>query len=135
MNIIERLRARLIAVPKPGTKPRQTEWGESITIQVGGEHKAGDDAGLCTLPQFTTVAAPPLVQEHVYAVEPLCEEAAQAVERYAAVLRALMTNPHIDLGDQIYTVREHEGEGWDGPSVKMWSDAVSAARKLLQEPP
>lgn len=49
-----------------------------------------------------------------------------------AVLRALMTNPHIDLGDQIYVVREHEGQGWDGPAVQAWSDAVTAAEDLLR---
>lgn len=49
-----------------------------------------------------------------------------------AALRALMTNPHINLGDQVYEVREREGQGWDGPSVKAWSDAVAAAGDVLK---
>jgi hypothetical protein len=48
-----------------------------------------------------------------------------------SVLRGLMENPHIDLGDKIYEVREREGEGWDGKHVKAWSDAVAAAQKIL----
>lgn len=46
-------------------------------------------------------------------------------------LRALMTNKHLDLGDLVYTVREREGEGWEGHSVKAWSDAVTAARAAI----
>lgn len=49
-----------------------------------------------------------------------------------AALRALMTNPCISLGDQIYAVREREGEGWDGPAVKAWSAAVMAAENVLK---
>lgn len=49
-----------------------------------------------------------------------------------AALRALMTNPCIHLGDQIYSVREREGEGWDGPAVKAWSAAVVAAEDVLK---
>lgn len=49
-----------------------------------------------------------------------------------AVLRALMTNPHISLEDQVYQIREREGQEWDGPSVKAWSDAVVAATELLK---
>lgn len=48
-----------------------------------------------------------------------------------SVLRALMTNPHLSLADRVYDVREREGLGWDGPSVKAWSDAVVAAERLL----
>ncbi len=49
-----------------------------------------------------------------------------------AALRALTTNPHLSLGDLVYTVREHELEGWDGPAVKAWSDAVIAADAVLK---
>jgi hypothetical protein len=49
-----------------------------------------------------------------------------------AALRALLTNEHIDLGDLVYQVREREGEGWDGPSVKAWSDAVVAAKDVIR---
>jgi hypothetical protein len=46
-------------------------------------------------------------------------------------LKALMTNPHVNLGDLIYKVRDSEGEGWDGPQVKAWSDAVQAATAAI----
>jgi hypothetical protein len=50
-----------------------------------------------------------------------------------AVLRALTTNPHLDLGDLVYTVRERELQGWDGPAVTAWSDAVLAVQQLLKD--
>jgi hypothetical protein len=53
------------------------------------------------------------------------------IARLEAVLTALMTNPHLDLGDCVYTIREREGDGWDGPAVAAWGDAVSAAKKAL----
>ena len=46
-------------------------------------------------------------------------------------LKALTTNPHINLGDLVYKVRDSEGEGWDGPQVKAWSDAVQAAEAAI----
>ena len=48
-------------------------------------------------------------------------------------LRGLLTHPSLDLGDLIYTVREREGLGWDGPLVKQWSDAVQAAEAALRD--
>lgn len=49
------------------------------------------------------------------------------------ILKALFSNPHINLGDLTYNVREREGKGWDGPSVVAWSKAVTAAQNLLDE--
>lgn len=72
-NLISRLRQRLVVVPKPGTKPRPIQFQESYTLMLCGEHKAGDDAGLRHTPGGW-------VQESVFAVDPLCEEAAQALE-------------------------------------------------------
>lgn len=46
-------------------------------------------------------------------------------------LKALTTNPHVNLGDLVYKVRDSEGEGWDGPQVKAWSDAVQAAAAAI----
>lgn len=57
------------------------------------------------------------------------KERARVLEK---ALRGLMDNEHIDLGDQIYVVREREGLGWDGPSVKKWSDAITAAKDVLK---
>ena len=46
-------------------------------------------------------------------------------------LVALTNNPHVCLGDLVYQIREREGEGWDGPAVRAWSDAVTKARALI----
>lgn len=57
--------------------------------------------------------------------------ACNAHDDLVAALRALLSNPHLDLGDLVYDVREAEGLGWEGPSVKAWSDAVTAAKAAL----
>jgi hypothetical protein len=62
--------------------------------------------------------------------EPLARLLAEA-PALLAVLRALTTHPHVSLGDLVYAVRDAEGLGWDGPSVKAWSDAVTQAQALL----
>lgn len=36
------------------------------------------------------------------------------------------------LGDHFYTVRENEGEGWEGPRMKRWDTACKQARQLLE---
>lgn len=61
----------------------------------------------------------------------LCEEAADEIERLVSALRGIMEHDSIDLGDLVYTVRERDGLGWDGPLVKSWSDAVSRANNVL----
>ena len=48
------------------------------------------------------------------------------------ILRKLMTNPHICLGDMVYLVRDREGKGWDGEAVKSWGEAVLEAEKILK---
>ena len=57
-------------------------------------------------------------------------DAAQAhhasLEEAERILLALSSNPHISLVDQIYEVREREGEGWEDPSVKSWGAACAA---------
>lgn len=52
-----------------------------------------------------------------------------------AVLRELLSNPHIDLGDLVYEVREREGLGWEGPSVKAWGSAVARAKAIVARNP
>lgn len=47
------------------------------------------------------------------------------------VLKALTTNPHVNLGDLVYKIRDSECDGWDGPQVKAWSDAVQAAAAAI----
>ena len=49
-----------------------------------------------------------------------------------AALRAITTNRHVDLGDLVYQVRERELQGWDGPSVTAWSNAVIAVKAVLK---
>ncbi|MES2352097.1 MAG: hypothetical protein V4641_31405 [Pseudomonadota bacterium] len=58
--------------------------------------------------------------------------AAAAPELLAALL-ALTSNPHLHLEDLVYNVRDREGEGWDGPAVKAWSEAVTAARAVISK--
>ncbi len=48
-----------------------------------------------------------------------------------AALEALSSNPYLHLGDLVYAVREKEGEGWDGPAVTAWSEAVMAAKAAI----
>lgn len=63
----------------------------------------------------------------------------QAVEetlaQHEAMLGALLLltgNPHINLGDCIYQVREREGKGWDGPAVLAWSQGITAAEDAIK---
>lgn len=49
------------------------------------------------------------------------------IERLRSIIFKLTNNAHLNLGDLVYQVRDREGLGWDGPSVKSWSDAVTAA--------
>lgn len=53
-------------------------------------------------------------------------------KRLRDALKALMTNPSIDLGDMIYNVKDREGKGWEGPDVTAWGKALIEARKLLE---
>lgn len=61
----------------------------------------------------------------------LPQEPATLLDRMAKVLVALFTNPHQCLEDRVYDVREREGLGWEGPSVKAWGEAASEGRKLV----
>lgn len=49
------------------------------------------------------------------------------------ILRTLMDS--YELGDLVYDVREREGLGWEGPKVKAYSNAVTAAKELLKAQP
>lgn len=52
-------------------------------------------------------------------------------KRLREALKAIMTNPSIDLGDMIYNVKDREGKGWEGPDVTAWGKALIESRKLL----
>jgi hypothetical protein len=62
--------------------------------------------------------------------------ALRAYEAYAGaealkVLRELYDLHH--LGDMIYTIRDCEGGGWDGPKVTRWAAATARAEALIKE--
>lgn len=104
-TLVERLRARLITIPKPGTEPRVISPNEFMTMTVGGEHHVGEDAGEIMLPNVYGAVAP-RKQQHIYAVEPLCGEAAdeiellqQDAERYAWIRSY---KPHLIIATLLY---------------------------------
>jgi len=66
-------------------------------------------------------------------VEPKVAALVKAAPRMLAALRAISSNPHLNLGDQIYSIRERELQGFDGPAVKAWSDAVTEIQNILSE--
>jgi hypothetical protein len=60
--------------------------------------------------------------------------AARAIDNEAlAVLRELFDIHHFE--EMIYTIRECEGKGWDGPLVKRWATALERAKALIAEKP
>jgi hypothetical protein len=74
-----------------------------MTIWVGGDHKAGDSAGL------RSVGIGGQVQEHIYAVDPLCEEAAQALEgRVPVVNEQLVRETAAALAHRACCGTEHD---------------------------
>lgn len=92
-DLVERLRARLVTVPKPGTKPFAPTGSVPMVIG-GGPYKPGDDAGLQGVHDYTAprgMTQPWRVQAHVYAGEPLAYEAADELERLRKALREVDT--------------------------------------------
>jgi hypothetical protein len=52
------------------------------------------------------------------------------VRELLAALRAIVAeNP----GDFVYTIRDNELLGWEGPRVKAWSDAVQVIERYVLE--
>lgn len=93
-SLPERLRERLITVWKPGSKPFKPVYPIIYTTSVGGNHKAGDPAGYMGFnPTVGACAAgydssACLMQEMIYAVDPLCEEAAKEIEKLQNVVNS-----------------------------------------------
>lgn len=58
----------------------------------------------------------------------------ERIAELTKALRGLMNAKHVSLGDLVYDVREREGQGWDGPAVVAWSNAVDAAAKAVASP-
>ena len=106
-QLIERLRARLITVPKPGTTPWETNYPITLTSSIGGDHKAGDDAGMQQVASvhFFGGANKPKLQEHIYAVEPLCEEAAEEIERLTRERDELAAAMDKSYATETYSIR------------------------------
>lgn len=82
IDLIDRLLQQLITVPRPDSRPRPKEPCEYITITLAqfGDHKPGDSAGLRSIDFHQ-------VQEFVYAIEPVCLEAANEIRRLRALVR------------------------------------------------
>lgn len=53
--------------------------------------------------------------------------------RLLAAIKRLMDHEYIDLGDLIYTVREREGLGWEGPWVEEWGTALTEVNAAIME--
>lgn len=56
------------------------------------------------------------------------------IEILEAALRGLFSNPHLNLGDLVYKIRDSELKGWEGPAVTQWSEAVEFAERALNNP-
>ena len=50
-----------------------------------------------------------------------------------AALEAITSNPHINLGDLVYQVRERECQGWEGDAVRQWSEAVTSVLEAIRK--
>lgn len=50
-----------------------------------------------------------------------------------AALEAITSNPHLDLGDLVYQVRERECQGWEGDAVRQWSEAVTSVKEAIRK--
>lgn len=84
-DIVTRLRERIELVPKPGTEPYLPGFGEGPVItNASPSSKPGEDAGIFWLegPYLNQK-----LQMHIWAVDPLCEEAAKEIERLTEELR------------------------------------------------
>jgi hypothetical protein len=47
------------------------------------------------------------------------------------IVEYLMNHPHFNFEDQVYSVRDREGEGWDGPHVIGYGSAVAHLKELI----
>lgn len=57
----------------------------------------------------------------------------EVIKVLVEALEAISTNKCVSLSDLIYRVREVEGEGWEGPQVKAWSDAINKIESALSK--
>jgi hypothetical protein len=130
-DVAQRLRERLVTVPKPDTKPFDVPaTGYFQMGSVGGTHKPGDSAGVLSI--FTTFAGSGnKMQEHIYAVDPLCEEGAEEIERLRNIIGnalALCTGEYIAECRDVLALAEssaHETSGCEA-LVRQWHAATLA---------
>lgn len=53
--------------------------------------------------------------------------------RLLSAIKGLMDYEYIDLGVLVYTVREREGLGWEGPWVQEWRKALTEVNAAIKE--
>lgn len=60
-------------------------------------------------------------------------ELAEQRDELLDALRAITSNPHANLSDFLYTVRERESNGWGGQWVRQWGDAVQKVESVIKK--
>lgn len=94
------------------------------------ESLAGSDSAVVTAAIVGESAS--ALDAHADVMDELLADAEAHAAALESALRGVTRHPHVSLGDLVYAVREREGEGWDGPLVKQWSDAVKVAEALTK---
>lgn len=57
-------------------------------------------------------------------------------EKVNEVLKAaysIATNPHVNLGDLVYKIRDSADGNWNAPEVISWSDAVAMLNSIFSD--
>lgn len=107
---------------------------EALWVVSGLLHNASTpyNQGLLTSEEHAARAAAAKARHEARAAEDVVDATFDPVSDLKDTLRALLTNPHLNLGDLVYQVREREGLGWEGPAVTAWSAAVNKAQELVK---
>lgn len=115
-NLVERLRERLITVPKPGSRPFEPTYPISYTYVTGEKHKPGDSAGVqmvnVNLTAASFVPSHFVAQEFVYAPSKLEWDAAAEIERLQSKLKNY---------EPINTYDNRDIESWRSEALRMRS--------------
>lgn len=111
---------------------RPSERQDWMVPFPGREHHASWLMDI-THPDAQLIASAPDLAKRVYELEEANAKLAKDLEESISALKGLFANPHLNLGDQVYVVRESELQGWDGPAVTQWSEAVAAANAVMNK--
>lgn len=66
--------------------------------------------------------------------EPEAQEARRAALREVDAFEQAAVDLHgLHVGDFVYSIRDREGLGWEGPNVKTWSDASSLMAAIARQ--